>query len=411
MPQANTKVNLTDRYIRSVPPAPPGKREVHWDAAQPLFGLRVTDRGSKSFIVVRRLSGSDKPSYQTLGRFPELTLAEARAKAPEVLRTLATGRTPRQVEEEARQVEEEARRRAEEERKRREAGAFPTVAESFVSEHLPRLRSARGCEAMVRNELIPRWSKPAGEVDRSDVIAMVRDVMRRRGPSAARKAFAQGSRVFSWSLGNDLGGVRYNPCAGVKIGDIIGAIRVGDRDLNPREVRLVWIAAGEMGYPFGTVYRLLLLTACRRNELARARWDEVEGDILTVPAERMKGNLPHVVPLTPLILETLDQVPRFNGPHIFTTTGGRRPVSGFSKAKERLDALLGGSVAPFKVHDFRRTVRTGLSSIEVPEHVAERVLAHIDGGVKRTYNKYAYLEEKRDALQRWEARLREIVGG
>jgi len=130
-----------------------------------------------------------------------------------------------------------------------------------------------------------------------------------------------------------------------------------------------------------------------------------------VPAERMKGNLPHVVPLTPLILETLDQVPRFNGPHIFTTTGGRRPVSGFSKAKERLDALLGGSVAPFKVHDFRRTVRTGLSSIEVPEHVAERVLAHIDGGVKRTYNKYAYLEEKRDALQRWEARLREIVGG
>jgi len=264
---------------------------------------------------------------------------------------------------------------------------------------------------MVRRELITAWSdRPAGAIERSDVIAMVRDVRSRRGASAARKALAQASRVFSWALGNDLGGVKFNACTGIRTGDIIGSIAERHHVLSDQELRAVWNASEEVGYPFGLLYQLLLLTGCLLKELAKARWSEVESDIITVPAIRMKGNLPHVVPLTGLALRLLETVPRFDGPHIFTTTGGRRPVSGFSKAKARLDRLITEPVEQFVVHDFRRTVRTGLSRLGVVDHVAERVVAHIDGGVKRTYNRYSYLSEKRAALEAWSTRPREIVG-
>src|SRR5262249_14398385 len=160
----------------------------------------------------------------------------------------------------------------------------------------------------------------------------------------ARKAFAQASRVFSWALGNDAGGVKYNPCTGIKTADIIGRVPERHHVISDPELPIVWRAADKMGNPFGTLYQLLLLTGCRLEELSAARWDVVEGDILTIPPERMKGNLPHVVPLTPMALALLDSVPRFNGPYIFTTTGGHRPVSGFSRAKARLNCELGGAV-------------------------------------------------------------------
>jgi integrase len=414
MPQRElTKVDLTEylaEFLKEgqVPPADPGKRIIRWDKVQAGLGLRVTDKGNATFVVMRRVAGGKLVNH-AIGQASFMDVEEAREEAREVLRTLRAGKTPREIEEEEkarrRAVAEEARR-AEEERTK---NAFSVVAEAFIAEHLPRLRHGRAGEAAVRNELIRAWSdRPAGAIDRSDVVKLIRDVLRRRGASAARKVFAQASRVFSWALGNDLGGIRYNPATGLKIGDIIGDIPERDRTLSDRELRIVWRAAGMMGYPFGTVYQLLILTGLRLNELAKARWDEIEDGLLTVPAERMKGHLVHVVPLCPMAFEYLDAVPRFTGPFIFTTTGGARPVSGFSKARARLGREIGDTVAPFVVHDFRRTVRSGLARIGIEEHVAERVLAHIEGGVKRTYNRYAYLDEKRDALMRWEARLREI---
>src|SRR5215468_2485165 len=95
------KVNLTDRYVKAARPAPVGTRLIHWDAAQPALGLRVTDRGTKSFVIVRRVAGSNKLNYSTLGTYPDLSLADARRRAPEVLRTLADGKTPKQAKAEA----------------------------------------------------------------------------------------------------------------------------------------------------------------------------------------------------------------------------------------------------------------------------------------------------------------------
>jgi integrase len=110
----------------------------------------------------------------------------------------------------------------------------------------------------------------------------------------------------------------------------------------------------------------------------------------------------------------LDGLPHFMGPFLFSTTAGAKPVDGFSKAKVRLDAamqaLLGETkLQPFVIHDVRRTVRTRLSEIGVAPIVAELVIGHTLPGLLRVYDQWEHLKEKREALDRWALRLRQLV--
>jgi integrase len=123
----------------------------------------------------------------------------------------------------------------------------------------------------------------------------------------------------------------------------------------------------------------------------------------------MKGKVAHTVPLTPAAAEILEGLPRFlAGPYVFTTTGGARPISGFSKMKARLDGLV-GEIKPWTLHDIRRSVRTGLSSLGVLPVIAELTIGHKQQGIAAVYDRHRYDEEKRDALMRWEAKLRAIT--
>jgi integrase len=165
-----------------------------------------------------------------------------------------------------------------------------------------------------------------------------------------------------------------------------------------------------MGYPFGPMVRLLILTGLRRNEVAHARWSEfdLENAIWTIPAERMKSDAAHAVPLTSEMLAILQTLPR-RGDHLFVS--GRRsdrPISGFSAMKARLDELM-GEIDPWTLHDIRRTMRTHLSSLPIPELVRELVIAHTKPGLHKVYDQHAYLDEKRDALEQWAKRLRGII--
>jgi integrase len=172
--------------------------------------------------------------------------------------------------------------------------------------------------------------------------------------------------------------------------------------------------------------RTLMLTALRRGEVAdasRAEFD-LERRLWTIPAERMKGedddSGPHVVPLNSDMLEIFGALPCFaGGDFVFTTVDGKRPVSGFSSMKSRLDKLMleelqkidpaKVKLEPYTIHDIRRSVRTHLSALPVPELVRELILAHAKPGLHKTYDQYAYLDEKREALELWAARLKLIV--
>ena len=167
-----------------------------------------------------------------------------------------------------------------------------------------------------------------------------------------------------------------------------------------------------------------LLTGQRRDEVAGARWREfdLKRKLWTVPPERFKSESTHLVPLTDDVIAILETLPRFNkGDHLFSTTMGEKPVSGFSKAKTNLDRRMlrtlkamarertRATLAPFVLHDLRRTVRTRLSSLQVPDTVAEMVIGHGRKGIQRVYDQHQYAEEMRDALALWARRLRDIV--
>ena len=199
-------------------------------------------------------------------------------------------------------------------------------------------------------------------------------------------------KLFNWAI--ERGRVDANPCTVIKG----PRVQRRDRVLSDDELCRVWRAAEKTDYPFGALVQLLLLTGCRRGEIAELEWSEIDGDAITIPAARFKTGRAHVVPLSRLAIEVLAAVPRIDGgEHVFPGRGGVA-LSGFSK---RLKALTASAEVTFALHDLRRTVRTGLSRLRVPFEVAERVLGHVQGGVAAHYDHHAYLSEKREALEAW----------
>jgi integrase len=180
-----------------------------------------------------------------------------------------------------------------------------------------------------------------------------------------------------------------------------------DRVLTPDELRRVWEAAGEMG-TYGMLVRVLMLTGQRVNDWAKAEHDEIADLLLTVPARRFKTNTAHAVPLTPRVVELLSTLDRFQGCAFVFSIDGYRPFGNFSKEKRRLDKA--SRVMGWKLNDLRRTVRTNLPRLGVVRHVAKAVIGHVvASGVDAHYDLYEYLDEKRDALLKWEAELLRIV--
>ena len=211
-------------------------------------------------------------------------------------------------------------------------------------------------------------------------------------------------RIFTWGL--DRGDVEFNPFAGMRP-PVTKKPR--DRVLKPGEVADLWAAWDTAGYPFGTLQKFLLLTGQRRGEAAEMTWQEVdlEATIWTMPAERSKSGREMLVPLSDLAVELLESLPRFEGCDFVFTSRGKRPVSGFSKARQIAERESG--VTGWRLHDLRRTCRTGMARLGVAEIVAERCLNHAPKGLSAVYNVHEYQSEKREALQAWATELRLIT--
>jgi integrase len=235
--------------------------------------------------------------------------------------------------------------------------------------------------------------------------------------------FAHVRACFNWAIGRSIYGIEMSPCDRLKPRVIIGPKNERDRVLNDAELRAFWRATERMDYPWGPLLRLLLLTGCRRSELGDAHWSEFDLEdtkLLTIPRERFKSNAEHPVPLGSDALAILDALPRFKkGKFVFSTTYGEKPVRSYSKPKRDLDGkmleelrkLRGDDVKlpNFTIHDLRRTVRTRLAQLRVPDVVAELVIGHSRVGLARVYDQHSYGDEVRAALVAWENKLRTIV--
>jgi integrase len=199
---------------------------------------------------------------------------------------------------------------------------------------------------------------------------------------------------------------RIHPCAGVRAPR---AARPKSRVLSDDEIRKFWNAAGEEQPEFASPLKLLLLTGCRRDEVANLRRAELSPDCsaINLPGSRTKNHRDHVVPLSALARELIGGAG--DGDFVFSTTG-RRPVQLGTKVKHRMDAKM--AIAPWTLHDLRRTAATGMAKLRVAPHVIEAVLNRVSGhkaGVAGIYNVYQYDDEKRVALERWAGHVAGLV--
>jgi integrase len=406
---------------------PPGKTEaIFFDDDMPGFGLRLRAGGSASWIAQYRIG--PKQSRATLGKLATLDPDEARKAARKVLAKADLGE------------DHQAQRRA---REAKAALTFGAVADLYIKRAVETSQRPK-TQAERRRHLDRDWrpfrSRPVHEIDRRDVAARLQVVAEEHGPIASNRARGTLSTFFAWAIAQGLSDT--NPVIGTAP---VGTERARDRVLTTAEIRSIWRAAGDDDH--AQILRLLLLTGQRRNEVAGLGWSELDLDaaMWTLPRERSKNGRPHDVPLSDQAIAILRalQIKR-NGlkeddarlKRVLVFGQGKGAFSGWSKCKERLDGRMarqraerrlgrpltkgekpepGDRLAPWTLHDLRRTTVTGMNELGIAPHVVEAVVNHLSGraraGVAGVYNRATYLPEKRAALARWAEHLMSEIEG
>lgn len=401
---------LTALAVNNAKPDPTRRVEIT-DGATPGLRLVIQSSGSKSWAFRYEVAG--RPTKVTFGPASgpgALSLAEAREQAGQARRGLNAGADPA-AERKAVKAAAVARVEAE-----APHDLVEDVVEQFIEKYAKvetRESSWRETKRILDREVGGVWKgRRLSSLDDRDVMALLDGVVDRGSPIMANRVFAALRKMCGWAVKRRI--IPANPCDRV---DPPSPEKTRDRVLKNEELARVLRASDGLGWPFGTLFKVLALTAQRRDEVADMRWSEVDFDakLWTIPRERVKNDSAHEVPLSAAVLALLRSTETCPAPgdkatgFVFTTNG-RTPVSGFGKAKLRLDAMIaaesGPLASPWRIHDLRRTAATGMARLGVALPTTEKVLNHVSGthgGIVGVYQRHGYEDEKRDALVRWAA--------
>ncbi len=379
--------------------------------------LTVRPSGAKAFNLRYRHGGA--PRNLTIGPV-SIGLAEARRLAQEARGEIARGNDPC-AQKNARKAAALAEELAKREPTRDSVGA---VAERFLAQHVrPKTRPAsqRETERLLRAEVLPKLrDRRLGEVSRADIRQLVENIAE-RAPIVANRTLALLRKLCNWAKKKDI--IAVSPCDGL---EPPAPERSRDRVLTNDEIRLFWQACETVGWPFGPLAQMLLLTGQRRDEVGAMTWGEVDLALAkwTLAGERVKNAREHIVPLSPQAMRLLESLPRINGAKSYVfTTSGKKPVDGFSRAKNRIDAAMlaearrldpAAEIPHWTFHDSRRSAASGMAALKVLPHVIEATLNHSSGvikGVAAVYNKHKYEDEKRAALEAWGHQVERLATG
>jgi integrase len=375
--------------------------------------LIVQPSGAKSWCVRYRIAG--KPQKLTLGGYPAIDLVAARKLAGEALRAVAEGRNPgaerhaarrKAVEDGADTIEDVALKFLERHAKRHTRESSWRETARILGFAVDPADAAKLVRSASGGDVLRKWKgKTIHAVKRCDVIELLDGIVDRGSPVAANRVLAATRKMFAWAVSRDM--LAASPCAGVKAP---APETSRDRVLSDDELRAVWRAGDAIGYPFGPLVKLLILTGQRRDEVAAMRWSELDmaARTWTLPRERTKTDKSHTVPLSDAVVVVLENLPRIAGAGYVFTTNGSTPVSGFSRAKRRIDDIvaqaLGSAPPQWVLHDLRRTCATGMARLGVDLPVIEKVLNHVSGsfaGIVGVYQHHSYADKVRTALDVW----------
>lgn len=370
---------LTDARIRKLPA---GDRQVdHLDARLPDFGIRVSSSGVRTFFVRYRHGGRRRRIK--IGRWPSWTVEEARARAEQILRSVAHGRDPRAPT----------------------CATFAELAERYLAWAKLHKRSWQEDRRQIRQDLLPRWGGlPPGEITRADVLDLLHHIRdERSAPIQANRRLALIRKMFNFA--GELEIVESNPAAGISRP---APERVRDRVLSVDELRAVWRAMAQEDTAGSRLCRVLLLTGQRVGETKAMRRDEIEGSWWSIPGERTKNGRPQRVYLAPLVWQVIAQDVQPLSEWMFPGSDLRRHVAHPHHAARRIVRRSGVS---FRLHDLRRTFATGLAQLGTDPHVIAACLNHAPSSVTaRHYDRYSYDAEKRHAWESWSAHVAETCG-
>ncbi len=400
------KVRITKTAVDAA--AANGSDTLFWDEQLAGFGLKVTPSGTKTYLIQYRTGGRGSSTRRvTIGRHGSpWTPAAARAEAERLLLEVATGADP--------QASKLAKRRIETEL------GFTRYSERYLADYGRRHwrpRTWAAVESNIRRFAAPvLLNKPIAAITRSDLIKVF-DGLPPQSPALPRNLFAHLRRLFSWA--EERGDLERSPFTNMRSPP---SVQSRERVLSDHEVRIVWSAANAQTGHFPTIVRLLLLTGQRRDEVASMRWDELDrtSAIWRLPGKRTKNARDHQIPLTTACIAEIDKIgggmtwPRAGW--VFTTTGSTS-ISGFSRAKRRLDELAssfnnGAPLAQWRLHDLRRTMATGLQKLGVRFEVTEALLNHLGGaraGIAGVYQRHDWRVEKIQALTAWNEHVLAVV--
>lgn len=371
---------------------PPKRGQIdHFDAGFPGLALRVSYGGAKAWVFFSRLHG--KLRRLSLGRFPAMGLHEAREAWRIAREAVSKGESPAFVRPTT-------------------ADTFAAIATEWLDRDQAKNRSAAEVRRAIEHDVMPKWAdRPIDTISRRDVLELIDAVADRGAVTMARRLHSHLHRLFKWAVGRGI--IEANPMADLpKPGEVVER----DRVLANVELAAVSKAAEQTAWPFGPAVRLLALTLARREEISALRWSEIHGDEIRIPGERSKTGTPRIIPLAPAAIELIGTLPR-TGDCVFTTNG-TAAVSGWSKAKRALDAkaaeIHGRPLAPWRIHDLRRTGATGLQRLGVALQVIESILGHVGGsraGIVGVYQRHRFATEQRVALEAWSHEVERIVCG
>ena len=352
----------------------------------------MTPKGRKVFLVMYRLAGAgSRLRKYTIGPYGRITLPMARAQAQKIFVARLDGRDPAEEKKQS--------------RRRLVVDRIDDLVETFIQEHVSQTKTSRRISILLRRDVIAYWgTKSIHEIKKRDVSELV-SLIAQRNAVASHRMLKTLKTFFRWCVGRAV--IDFSPAEGISSN--YREVR-RDRVLSDNELAAIILAARQMPAPYGGIVEFLALTGQRREEVAQFKWDELDEKTRSwsIPGSRTKNKRAHIVHLSELAWKVIQRCPT-TGSYVFGTSRGKN-FQTFGESKRALDKRCG--VTGWRLHDFRRTIVSGMARLGVPPHVADKILNHQAGtisGVAAVYQRHDFLLERKEALERWNTHVTQII--
>lgn len=401
---------LTTKAVEALKPDADRRQEIPDPALSGLY-LVVQPSGAKSWAVRYRHAG--KPKKLTLGKWPLMGVADARAAASEAIDQIEHGKDPSAAKKRTKAAKLEAQLS--------ERDKVKTLMSQYAKRHLASLKSGPTVKRELERHVVSQWGeRDIHDISKRDVIDLLDEIADSGRVVTANRVRAYLNKFLNWCVERDI--LEVSPATGVKP---VAKEASRDRVLSDDEIRWFWMACEVEGQPWGPLGKILLLTGQRLSEVAGMSDAEIEGQIWHLAADRTKNGRAHDVPVTEAVTNVLEGMERIKGgAGLYHTTTGATPLSGFHKGRAHLADRMNEIAAkelgePVEIphwtfHDLRRTAATGMARLGIPVRVTEAVLNHVSGtggGIVAVYQRHDYADEKRRALEAWAQFVDGLVSG